>query len=251
MSEAGLWEKELRTARFKLLVGLLILTPLAIVTPILYEYTLKIMQGGSIPESLMKQAELLKDFRYWIWSQWFGKNLLQIGTILALIFGAGSISSEVSRKTIYFVLTKPITRRNVFKIKYLVNLISLETVVILSSLVLYVMIIAVGKEYSTGSFFENLILFAAGAAVIYTIAVFSSTYFDQTMKSFLISGLAVFILSIPSYFESTQRFSLFHQMKGLQIAQNGNFPWIPFIFMILLTGIIYKAASVRFVKRDW
>lgn len=251
MSETGLWKKELKSARFKLSVNLLIMLILAIGIPLLYEYTVNILQNSSMPENLAKDIKLLKDYEYWIWSQWFGKNLLQIGTIIAIVFGAGNISSEVSRKTIYFLLTKPLTRHKVFTIKYLVNLLYLEAVIIISSLALYVTILTTGKEYSAVSFFENLALFAVGIVIVYSIAVLNSTFFDQTLKSILISVLVVLILSIPGYFESVQNYSLFFQMKGGPIIVGSGFPWLPTIIMVLVSVIIYKLALHRFVKRDW
>lgn len=251
MSTKGLWLKEFNAAKFKIAAGMVLPIALAVSIPFMYEFVMGMMQSVPVPDFAREQVDRFNDFSYYVWFNWFGKNLFQIVSILALIFGAGLISAEVSHKTVHFLLTKPISRKQVFAVKYLTSLASLASVVIISTIVLYLAVAAAGHGQEVLKLMQNSIMAIAGFALIFSIAVYFSTVFDQTLKSFLVSLLIVVLLSVPNYLTSLRPFSLYYQMTGLGIFKGEGFPYIPFLVITAVTVVIYKLAENRFVRSDF
>lgn len=251
MASKGLLRKEISAGKFKFAIGLVIMVIIAATLPVLQSYTVKLMQSAPVPEFARQQAELLKDYRYWVWSQWFGKNLIQMGSILAVIFGAGMISSEVSARTVYFLLAQPIRRQNAFAVKYAVNLAYLMLTALLSTAALYIAVVAGGKQYPVAGLAQQLIMGAAGLAVVFSIAAFCSTLYDRTMKSAMFSALAALLLSAPGYFPSLARFSVYYQMAGAQIYEGKGFPFVGFAVLAAVSIILYVLGRDRIAKRDF
>lgn len=254
MADRGLWKKEVYANRFKVMSGLAVLTALVLLIVLTYDYTIGILESAPVPEfvrgMLEGQLELLKDYRYYIWSQWFGKNLIQLGSILAVFFGAGLITSEVSGKTILFLLARPISRQAVFTVKYVVGLTALASVIVVTTVFLYIAVTATGHYYPPVSLAGHTLMAVAGLGLIYSMAVYFSTIFDTTMKSFLISLPALFLLSLPMYFEPVRRFSVYYQMQGVGILKGEGFPVISFIILVLLSFVLYWLGKNQFTKRD-
>lgn len=251
MSTKGLWQKEFKAAKFKIAVGMILPIALAVSIPYMYEFLMGMMQTVPIPEFAGEQVKMFSNFSYYVWFNWFGKNLFQIVSMLALIFGAGLISAEVSRKTIHFLLTKPISRRQVFAVKYFMTLASLAVVVVISTAVLYIAVSLTGHSLPLLKLLQNSLVAMTGFALIYSIAVYFSTLFDQTLKSFLASLVVVVLLSVPSYFTSFKTFSLYYQMSGLAIYKGEGFPYVPFLVIAAAIACIYKLAEKRFVRLDF
>lgn len=70
-------------------------------------------------------------FHRWI----IGLIFLTMGT--AILGGADTIAEETSKNTLSFLLTRPCSRRYIYSIKFLVNAVSLVSVVVLTSLVMF------------------------------------------------------------------------------------------------------------------
>jgi ABC-type transport system involved in multi-copper enzyme maturation permease subunit len=251
MVRKGIWKKELRAGRWKFIAGLPILVLTAVSIPLVFEYTLRFMDSAPVPEFARGQVALLKDFRFFVWSQWFGKNLTQMGTIIAIIFGAGIVSSEVTRRTIQFLLVKPVRREEIFTVKYIVNLASIALITVIASFSLYITLAASNQTYPAVHLIEQTVLAVAGLSVVYSIAVYFSTIFDQAMRSALASIFAVFLLYIPGWVPFMEKYSLFYQMSGPGIYAGQGFPLVTLVVFAAITTTLYYLGRKRFANRDF
>lgn len=190
------------------------------------------------------------DYRFYVWSQWFGKNLTQLGSILAVIFGAGMISTEVSRKTMQFLLAKPLSRQDIFTAKYVVNYIILALTVVISTLALYIGIIVAGRSYPLGLIVESTVIATAGLGVVFSMAAYFSAIFDRTLISVVVSALAALALSVPGYFPALVKYSLYYQMAGIGIIKNEEFPLVMLAVLVLVSAVLYMLGRTRFARRD-
>ncbi len=97
MANTGLWKKEFRAGRLKLLMGLVVLTITAVSLPFVQDYTIRLMEKTPLPEFATGQLVFLKDFRYWMWSQWFGKNLsIPFPDCIFFLIGGGDFLRALS-----------------------------------------------------------------------------------------------------------------------------------------------------------
>ena len=101
-----LWYKSWLDTRWRFLIGLAILlacSPAASSSS--YPHVAKLLptvrvdrtraaasSAGAIQEAL----ELSATYRGYVWSQWFRQNLMQMGTLFAVLLGSGSLLSRVS-----------------------------------------------------------------------------------------------------------------------------------------------------------
>lgn len=251
MANTGFWKKEVYAVKFKFFTGFLVLALLAVGIPLLYDITVRLAENLPSQEFLKGQEVFLTDYRLYIWSQWFGKNLYQFGSVMAIIFGAGIISSEVSRKTIQFILARPILREDVFTVKFIVNFAALALVVVASTVVLYITVVATGHKIPVVDMVQNIIMALAGMAVIYSMAVYFSTVFDRTLKSAVITGIIAMVLFVPGFFPGLHYYSVYYHMAGSDIALGKGFPFIPLIVLIIITAAFYMLGRNRFVKKDF
>lgn len=250
MANTGLWKKEIFGCRFRLLIGCVVLTALGIGLPAIHDYTLKLMESTPMPGFARIQLQELKDFRVWIWSQWFGKNLIQLGGIFAIIYGAGLISGEVSNNTIQFLLAKPVRRQDVFTVKYVVNYLALAFITAFSSAALFIAALAAGHNYPVGQYLQQVIVAMAGMGVVFSLAAFFSTVFDQSLKAVVVSGIMALLLSIPGIFPPLADYSLYYQTSGRQIFSGLGFPVLPVAVLVLVSAALYVLGRNRFTRRD-
>lgn len=251
MAKKGLWIKEIGSGRFKFFLGLLVLGAMAVALPLMYDFIVGFIRTAPVPEPFKAQAAMLGDYRLYIWSQWFGKNLYQFGSIMAIVFGAGLISSEVSRKTIQFLLSKPVRRQDVFAAKYIVNYLALALVIIISTIMLYITVIVTGHKYPVSDLAQNLITALAGLAVIFSVSVFFSTLFDQSLKPAVFSMLAALLLAVPGFFPAIQKYSVYYHMSGFDIVRGEGFPIIPLAVMVAVSAALYALGRQKFCRRDF
>lgn len=251
MAERGLWKKEIHSGSWKVLAGLPILILFAIFIVFSYDLISRLMDTAPIPKIFQGEIAKLQDYQYYIWSQWFGKNFYQIGSLLTLFFGATIVSSEVSKKTVHFLLTRPITRARVFTIKYVVSLGALMLTTVMGTAALYLLVLADGKEVSLTLMAQNTIAAAAGFSVLYSVAVLFSTIFDRSIKSVAAAGFTALLLSIPGFFPKLRGYTLFYHMQGVDIIAGRGFPLIALFVMLLATGTLYLLGRSRFAKSDY
>lgn len=250
MADKGLWKKEISAGRIKLLVGLAVLAIAALVVALTYDIVNKYVGMGQVPDFARDQVKLLKDYKFFIWTQWFGKNLMQSGVILAVAFGAGVISTEISRQTMHFLLAKPIRRSSIFTAKYVVNYIILTLSVIISTMVLYIGVIATGHSYSLLQLMEGAVIAVAGLGVVFSIASCFSAVFDRTLTAVAASAVAAFVLYVPGFFPALAKYSLFYHLSGPGIIRGEGFPFLTLAVFILSSAGLYLLGRTRFAGRD-
>lgn len=251
MAVKGLWIKEIHAGKFKFGIGLLIMGVTAVAIPLLYDVLIKLVNMMPVPLGFESQINVLKNYEKYIWSQWFGKSLYQQAAVLAVIFGAGIISWEVSHKTVQFLLSRPVRREEIFKAKYFVGLGSLGTAMVISTLVMYISVLATGHRFPLLSLAQYLVLALAGVGVIFSFSVYYSTVFDQPRKSAVVSFVTALFLFIPGALPGMQKMSLYYHMSGVSLMEEGRFPILALSVMITISIVLYILGNRRFAKMDF
>src|SRR5689334_3943623 len=117
--------KELMETRWKVIIGAIVALVAAAAFAAAYELLIGLLTGPVAQQAgpFQSQIDALVKGGYdeYIWTQWFSKTVPQILVILAAIMGAGLIASEVNKGTIFFLLSKPVSRTQVLLTKYCVN----------------------------------------------------------------------------------------------------------------------------------
>ncbi len=190
--------KEWRESKITLLVGLAFLVILAVTIPFTFELIQRMLKGTPEMTGLPEAYQMaLVDYDYFIWSQWFPKNLVQVGGVVAIILGATSIASEVGA-TFEFLLSKPVSKSKIFFSKVVARggLVFLTTVISTAALFL----VAWLKEPSFSKYLSGMLLATLATYTLiflsFAVALFFSTLTGRSMVAGLLAFLTVVVLPL-------------------------------------------------------
>src|SRR5207249_9746555 len=116
-----LWYKAWLETRWRFLIGLTLLMCSAMGVVFTYPKVLELMPmlpaikiGGELGKQIREAAELTRDYRGYVWLQWFRKELLQLGTLFAVLLGSGGLFSQ---RSALFTLSLPASRRRLLGVR--------------------------------------------------------------------------------------------------------------------------------------
>ncbi len=245
MFNMSLFKKELRESRWKIIIGFIIFILTAVSVPLLFKYVKDIFtQLPEIP-GFEGFERFLQDYNSYTWSQWNGKNLYQVGTILAIITGMNLISGEKVSKTLEFLLAKPVSRSTLYFTKFAAGVISLGLVIWGSTVVLYIVSLIMGHNLLPGKLMVSTLITFIGLIFVFTLTLLFSTILEEPVKVGLLSALCLILLAVPGWFEKTFRLSVFHHMKAFEYFFEGKFPLTALIIISLFSlGMYYMGFKI-------
>ena len=130
--------------------------------------------------------ELARNYRGYVWSQWFRQNLPQMWTLFAVLLGTGGLLSQASGGGALFTLSLPVSRSRLLGVRAATGLAELLVLALVPSLLLPLLSPAVGQTYSVGdALVHGVCLFIAGA-VFFSLAFLLSTVFSDVWRPLLI-----------------------------------------------------------------
>src|ERR1051326_9210864 len=117
--------KELIEARWKAIIGIVVCLVIAAALAGSYDLLKNLLTDSTlqqIPSSLQDQVQqLLGKYDVYVWGQWYSKNGTQVLAILAAVLGCGLIGAEANKGTIFFLLSKPVSRMRALLVKYAIS----------------------------------------------------------------------------------------------------------------------------------
>ncbi|MDW7651855.1 MAG: ABC transporter permease subunit [Bacillota bacterium] len=252
----ALIKKELREALWKLVLGLALMIVTAASIPLMYEMIADLLSQLKLEEmgffSNFMSPGILSDYSAYLWSQWNGKNLLNIGTVLAVILGMGTIAGEVSNQTISFLLTRPISRRTVFISKVFSGAFILAVIVAVSTVVMLVLAAVSSPEFlDVGRLLVATCITFLGLLLIYIMTVFFSTILSDPVKVAGVTILAIIVMYTLGWFAVTRKFALFVQMAAGGYFLGGVFPTGAVIVMLLTVVLLSAVGITVFERREY
>ncbi|UNC91971.1 ABC transporter permease [Candidatus Contubernalis alkaliaceticus] len=250
MFNKSLFKKELRESRWKIIVGLIILIITAVSIPLTFTYVKELVDLFPQIPGLEGFDRFLENYSIYTWSQWNGKNLYQIGTILGIIMGMNLIAGEKVSKTLEFLLAKPMSRASLYLTKFATAAISLGIIVLGSTALLYIVSLIMGYQILPGELFISTIVTLIGFIFVLTLTMLISTVLDEPVKVGLLSAFILFLLAVPGWFQKTYFLSVFHHMTASEYMLEGSFPFTSLIIILLLIGGMYYMGFKLFEKKE-
>src|SRR5260370_1728373 len=111
------WYKSWLETRWRCVIGLALLLFSAAGTVLAYPRVMQLMPlvpainvSGEIGRQIREAAELAREYRGYVWSQWVGKNMMQTWTVFAVLLGTGGLFSQGSGGGALFTLSLPAPR---------------------------------------------------------------------------------------------------------------------------------------------
>src|ERR1700730_10365522 len=165
-----LWYKSWLETRWRFVIGLLLLVLSATATVFAYPQVVKLLPmvskvdlGGELGRRVAESAELARDYRGSVWSQWFGQELTQEWTLCAALVGTGGLLAQSSGGGALFTLSMPVSRNRLVGVRAATGLGELLALAFVPSLLLPVFSPAVGQTYGLGpTLVHSACMFVAG-----------------------------------------------------------------------------------------
>jgi ABC-2 type transport system permease protein len=231
-----LWYKAWLETRWRFVIGLVLLALSACSTVLAYPEVLRLMplvpQVGAdteIGRRIQEAAALSREYRGYVWSQWFRQNLVQTWTLFAVLLGTGGLLSQASGGGALFTLSLPASRARLLGVRAATGLAELLVLACVPSLLLIVLSPAVGESYSVVDVLIHGICLFMLVALCFAIA------------------LAV----LEQFFRDLSRVGLFRVMTAEAYFRGDGLPWLGLITSTALSAALIYAATRNIARQDF
>lgn len=207
--KALMW-KELRENRLKIIIGCSLLTMIGLAVSIAYRFLEGGIPGmGQIPP---EYADLIKklmpDFsnvNAYLYSQWFSKNLQQVGAILAVILLSGAVAGERELHTAIFLFSRPVSRGMILASKVIILFAGLVLAVLVSTGGAVLGAVIVGKVPQAAFVLTATLHSLIALLTFASLATLLSVLVSDRMKAMLFTGCIIVVLSVAGQFKPLHR----------------------------------------------
>ena len=246
-----LWYKSWLDTRWRFLIGLALLCCMAIVVVFTRPEVAKLIPvagtldtSGEIGRRIKDTVELSREYRGYVWAQWFRQNLLQLATLFAVLLGSGGLISGAGT---LFMLSMPASRSRLIWVRASAGLAELLVLVFVPSLLIPLLSPAIGESYGiTNALVHSICLFVAGAA-FFSLALLLSTIFHDLWRPLLAAlSIAVLLAVVPPASSS-----IFAVMSGESYFRTGQMPWLGLLASIGASAAMLYFAVVNIGHRDF
>ena len=216
-----LWYKSWRDTRWRFFVALGVLTLSGTGVVLIYPRVLALVPlvpasdvGGELGQRIREIAQLSREFRGYLWAQWFHQNVRQEWTVVSALLGTGGLVAQGSTGAL-FTLSLPVSRNQLVAVRAAAGLAELLLVALTVSLLLPIVAPAVGQRYAVADAVAHAICMFAAGAVFFSLACLLSTSFDDPWRPLLIAVLAAAVRgACETVFRGLQPYSGFAEMSG-------------------------------------
>jgi len=253
-----LWYKSWLETRWRFLLGLGVLMCSAVVTVLAYPRIAHLLPlvppidtTTAIGRQIKEAADLAREYRGYIWSQWYRQNMPQMWVLFAALLGTGGLLSEGSRGVALFTLSLPASRSRLLGVRAAAALGELLVLAVVPSLLVPLLSPGVGESYGiVDALVHALCLFVAGAT-FFSLAFLLSTVFGDVWRPLLIAVGVAIVLAVSEKLFRESASGLFGVMSGESYFRGGRVPWLGLLAAGSASAAMLYGASVNFAHRDF
>ncbi|HEX5707123.1 MAG TPA: hypothetical protein VFX96_07495 [Pyrinomonadaceae bacterium] len=208
--------------------------------------------GGRLDEMVREAMALVGTYPGYVWSQWFGKNLLNVWTFFAVFLGAGGVVAEQARGSALWTLSLPVSRRRLLGVRAAVGALELLALAVVPSLLVPVLSPLIGESYPLGAALSHALILYGGGLVIYAFTLLLSNLFGDQLKPIIIGLAVVFALGLVSLFsKDLSDYSVYTLMSGQKLYFEGTPPWAGLAASLAAAAALYFLALRTLERRDF
>ncbi|HJZ74754.1 MAG TPA: hypothetical protein VKE51_23620 [Vicinamibacterales bacterium] len=253
-----LWYKSWLDTRWRFLVALGLLAMSAAGIVLTYPRVLALLPivqtndaGGALGQRIREAALLAREFRGYIWSQWFHGNARQEWTIVAALLGTGGLVAQGSRGAL-FTLSMPVSRNRLLAVRAAAGLGEMLILALTAGLLMPLLAPAVGERYAVGDALVHAVCLFAAGTVFFSLAFLLSTSFEDPWRPLLIAlSVAAVIAMCVMVFRGLEPFSVFTVMSGDVYFRTGHLPWLGLGASLAASAAMFYVAAINLARRDF
>ena len=254
-----LWYKNWLETRWRFWIGLALMMCSAAGTVFAYPKMVELMKlvpnvdsGGDLGRKIRESMELARDYRGYVWSQWFLKNMSQQWVLFAALLGTGGLLARSAGGGTLFTLSLPVSRNRLVGVGAATGLGELLVLAIVPSLLLPALSPAVGHTYGIGdALVHGLCIFLAGS-VFFSLALLLSTVFSDVWRpALIVLGVAMVLGILGQILPDIARYSVFHVMSAEVYFRGDGLPWLGLLVSAAASAAALYAAARNIARRDF
>ncbi len=254
-----LWYKSWLETRWRFLIGLALLMLSAAGAVLAYPRVMQLLPlvpsvtvSGEIGRRIREAAELMRDYRGYVWSQWLRQSMTQMLSLFAVLLGTGGLLSQASGGGALFTLSLPVSRNQLLGVRVATGLAELLALAFVPPLLLPLLSPAVGQSYGIGgAMIHGACLFVA-AGVLFSAACLLSTIFSDVWRpALIVCGVAAVLGIAEPFFPELSRYGLFGIMTGEIYFRGGGLPWLGLLASTAVSAAMLFAASRNIARQDF
>jgi ABC-type transport system involved in multi-copper enzyme maturation permease subunit len=254
-----LWYKSWLETRWRFAIGLALVLCSASVTVLSYPMVLELLPlvpqddvGGIFARRIREAAELVRDYRGYVWSHWFAQNLSQVWTLFAVVLGTGGLLAQATRGGALFTLSLPVSRARLLGVRAAIGLVELTALALVPSLVLVALSPAIDQSYGVGDALIHSACLLLAGSVFFSLAFLLSTVFGDVWRPLLLAlAVAAALVIAEALVPGLSRFSVFRVMSAESYFAGGGVPWLGLLASVG-ASLAMLAAAVRNIRcRDF
>jgi len=254
-----LWYKSWLETRWRFLIGLALLLCSAAVTVLTYPKVLELLTmvpsmdlSGEMGRRIREAASLSREYRGYVWSQWFGQNLIQFWTILAAVLGSGGLLSQVAGGGALYTLSLPASRGRLLAVRMSTGLAELLALAVGPSLLIPLLSPSIGQTYAVGDAVTHGVCLFLGGAIFFCLATLLSTLFADVWRPLLITLFAAAGLALANAFlDGFSRFNPIGVMNAEQYFRGAGLPWTGLVLSLVVSAALVYGAATSLARRDF
>ncbi len=240
-----LWYKAWLETRWRFLIGLGLLLCSAGATVFAYPKVLELLKmvptadlSGELGRRINEAAILARDYRGYVWSNWFRQNLMQMWTIFAVLLGTGGLLSQVSGGGA--------------TVRAATGLAELLALVLVPSLLLPLLSPSIGRRYGFGDALVHAACMFIAGSVFFSLASLLSTVFSDVWRPLMIAlCLAALLALAETVIDGLSRYSLLGVMSGERYFRGGGLPWPGLFVSAAVSALMLYGAALNLARRDF
>lgn len=246
--KALMW-KEYRENRMKLAIGCALLAIAGASISIAYHFFESGIPGiGQMPPDVLAlMQKLLPDFsnvNAYLFSQWFSKNLQQLGGILAVVLLGSAVASERELHTAIFLYSRPVTRSAVLAAKTVVLFTGLVVSIVISTGAAVLGAMVIGRTPGVAFILSATLHSIVALLTFASLATLFSVLVADRVKAMLFSGGAIILLAIAGQFKGLRWLNPLALFGSSSLIAHPVPQFVP-----LAVGIVLSAAMLVLANR--
>lgn len=189
-------------------------------------------------------------FSTYAWESWFATNGPVFLGLFAAVLGSGLIANEVNKGTIFFLLSKPVSRERILLTKYGVCAGLLLAVSVLGGIAFALMSTVLGRPQDGLHLLSATGLLWLATLFPLGIALFFSVILPDSLRPLVFALLiTAALILLPAILPNGMNWSLWRYWSNLDAYLTGNFPLKEYLVSLVVALIPLVAALSVFRRK--
>jgi hypothetical protein len=251
-----LWHTAWRDTRWRFLIGLAILTSIALANILTYPYWQSIVastaaaSNAQIAPDINSIEQVASTFRGYVWVQLVRVNLSYLFIVFAVLLGATGPFSQ--RPGAIFTLSLPISRRRVCVVRVATDVAELCALGLIPMLLVPLVAPTIGYTYPLADALIQGVQMISGGAVFYCLSLWLATLCDDRWRPIVIP-LAVAVLAglCTNLIPTLAPFSPATVMESESFFRTGVPAWTGICVWLAISAAVLYATLRSLETRDF